>query len=205
MESFYKNNKKSGGLKLFNTKTGKQVAVYNEVDGEFSGESRSFFEDGTVGLISNFEKEKLHGKRIIYKKDGSECTVEIWENGQCANKIPRLTDDGATIFEEVRPQFPCKMEFRADTLCGKKSLKDFLGQHAEYPLFAKENGIKGLVHLQIGIEKDGAISEIECSSCVCDALKESAFKTIRAMPKWLPGHQNNEPVRMVEHVSIRFY
>lgn len=112
--------------------------------------------------------------------------------------------DSSAVFMENMPQFPCAEKFKTDSLCGEKSLLDFLSHKVKYPTNAKEDGIQGRVFVTFVIEKDGEITELECVKCICDDLKKATFKAIHAMPKWVPGKQNDEPVRVRMNVPVLF-
>lgn len=72
------------------------------------------------------------------------------------------------------------------------------------PSSEKEIGIEGRVFVQCWVEKDGALTEIECIHCISNKLEASTLKAIKAMPKWLPAKVNDEPVRVRMQIPILF-
>ena len=54
------------------------------------------------------------------------------------------------------------------------------------------------------VEPDGSLSDIEVVRKVDPLLDEEALRVVKAMPKWIPGKQNGQVVRVKYFLPIRF-
>ena len=73
-----------------------------------------------------------------------------------------------------------------------------------YPEEAEEKGIEGKVFVTFIVEPDGNIDEVKVASSVHKLLDNEAVRVIKSMPKWIPGKQNGEPVRVKYTAPISF-
>ncbi|MCW3105244.1 MAG: TonB family protein [Bacteroidetes bacterium] len=84
----------------------------------------------------------------------------------------------------------------------------FVRDHLQYPQIAIENGTQGTVYLSFIIEKDGSVTEVKMlgkeKDKVGDGCTEEAMRVIHSMPKWKPGSNKGEPVRVVINLPVRF-
>ncbi len=87
---------------------------------------------------------------------------------------------------EVYPEFPGGMEAWAK----------FIRRHLRYPYMAEESGVQGRVFLSFVIEKDGSLSQIEVLKGIGAGCDEEAVRVIKKSPKWKPGKQNQQNVRV---------
>jgi TonB family protein len=95
---------------------------------------------------------------------------------------------------EQMPQFPG----------GPAALMEFLSKNIRYPKEADKNNIQGRVIVTFTVEKDGSISEAHTVKSVDPLLDAEAIRVINAMPNWIPGRQNGDPVRVKYTVPITF-
>ncbi len=65
-----------------------------------------------------------------------------------------------------------------------------------YPKSAQDNGISGRVTLTFVIEKDGSLSNIQVLQAPDRLLSDEAIRVLQMSPKWTPGKQRNQPVRV---------
>ena len=80
----------------------------------------------------------------------------------------------------------------------------FLRQEVKYPKEAFKDGVQGRVVVQFVVEKDGSISEVEVVKKVNEHLDAEAVRVVNAMPKWKPGKQKGEPVRVKFTLPVTF-
>ena len=73
-----------------------------------------------------------------------------------------------------------------------------------YPQIAIDKKIKGRVFLTFVVETDGSVSNVTVEKGVDPILDEEAVKTIQASPKWSPGLQRGQPVRVRFRMSLLF-
>lgn len=103
-------------------------------------------------------------------------------------------DDKPFDVVEQMPEFPG----------GQEALMQFLRQEVKYPKEAEEKGLQGRVVVRYIIEKDGSISEVEIAKSVNEYLDAEAIRVVNAMPKWKPGKQKGENVRVKYTLPISF-
>lgn len=73
-----------------------------------------------------------------------------------------------------------------------------------YPQIAQENGISGNVILQFVIEKDGSLTNIVVLRTPDRSLSEEAIRVLNQSPKWSPGKQRNQAVRVKYTLPVSF-
>lgn len=97
------------------------------------------------------------------------------------------------IVEEM-PEFPG----------GELALRKFIAESIKYPVIAQENGIQGKVYVNFVVGKDGRVSNAVVIRSVDPALDKEALRVINSLPRWKPGLQRGEPVRVSFSVPISF-
>jgi protein TonB len=82
--------------------------------------------------------------------------------------------------------------------------REWVGQRTKYPEEAITNKIRGTVFLTFIVEKDGTVSNVTVTKGVNPLLDEEAVKAISESPKWSPGLQRGQPVRVRFLIPISF-
>ena len=111
--------------------------------------------------------------------------------------VDSIDEEGAgKIYDvvEVMPQFPGGMD----------ALVSYLQNNIVYPPEAEEKGIEGKVVLTFIVEPDGSITYVKVVSPVDKLLDAEAVRVIKTMPKWIPGKQNGDAVRVKYTAPIAF-
>ena len=130
----------------------------------------------------------------------------------------QAVDGEDPVFEvcEVLPQFPG----------GDVEMMKFIMKNVKYPVVAETNGVQGRVLVSFIVEKDGSLSHVEAKSVTdatgnavtvvamrsdmtdkqkqeavdrnkgIQALKDESERVVKLMPKWKPGKQRGETVRV---------
>jgi TonB family protein len=114
--------------------------------------------------------------------------------GLSEGTIPSVDDDEVFQVVEEMPQYPGGVEALMDNL--KKNLR--------YPKEAQDARKEGRVIAQFVVEKDGSITGVEVVRSVDPLLDAEAVRVIREMPKWTPGKQKGEPVRVKFTIPVSF-
>lgn len=109
-----------------------------------------------------------------------------------------IIDDGK-IYLRVE-QMP---EFGGDGNTNDKMMK-FIQKNLSYPREALDNKIEGTVPVKFVIEKDGSIGQVIALKDPGYGLVDEALLVIKKMPKWKPGKQQGNLVRVWFTVPIRF-
>lgn len=87
---------------------------------------------------------------------------------------------------------------------GISGLKTYLNQNTRYPAVAQENCVQGRVVVSFVVGKDGHISDVTVLRSVDPSLDKEAVRVIRNMPRWTPGKQGGEPVKVRYNVPVSF-
>ena len=87
---------------------------------------------------------------------------------------------------------------------GISGLRTYLNQNIRYPAEAQENCVQGRVVVSFVVGKDGHISDVTVLRSVDPSLDKEAVRVIRNMPRWSPGKQGGEPVRVRYNVPVSF-
>ena len=87
---------------------------------------------------------------------------------------------------------------------GDKELYQFIADNVKYPAEAKEKGIKGRVFVNFIVEPDGSVSDIKVLRGIGGGCDEEAVRVVESMPKFKPGIQNGEAVRVSYTVPVIF-
>ncbi|MBQ9466511.1 MAG: energy transducer TonB [Muribaculaceae bacterium] len=95
---------------------------------------------------------------------------------------------------EQNPEFPG----------GQAALLKYLNSHIQYPPQAAENGKEGKVVVQFVVEKDGHVGEVKVVRSVDKDLDREAVRVCKSLPKFTPGRQNGQPVRVWFTLPVTF-
>lgn len=87
---------------------------------------------------------------------------------------------------------------------GISGLRTYLNQNIRYPAEAQENCVQGRVVVSFVVGKDGHISDVTVLRSVDPSLDKEAIRVVRNMPRWTPGKQGGEPVRVRYNVPVSF-
>jgi TonB family protein len=114
----------------------------------------------------------------------------------CFDLVKESTNEENKIYDVVEqmPQYPG----------GKDKLMQYLAMSIRYPKEAEMAGIQGRVISSFIVEKDGSLTGARIEKSVDKSLDAEALRIINEMPKWTPGMQNGEPVRVKYLVPITF-
>lgn len=144
------------------------------------GQSEQKFPDSLPDSI----KEKLP-EGVKYE------IIEGRESGHTNNKP--VNDDVYTL-TEILPEFPG----------GKGAMMTYLAGKIEYPKTAKEAGKEGTVYVSFIVEKDGSITNANVLRGFDEACDNVALDAVMSMPKWDPGREKGEPVRVQYNLPMKF-
>jgi periplasmic protein TonB len=82
--------------------------------------------------------------------------------------------------------------------------REWVQKRTNYPQIAIDKKIKGKVFLTFIIEPDGAVSSVTVVKGVDPIIDNEAVKAIQASPKWSPGLQRGQPVRVRYLIPLSF-
>ena len=87
---------------------------------------------------------------------------------------------------------------------GNAALMSWLSSNIHYPPVAEENNIQGRVVMSFVVEPDGSVSNVQVVRGVDPSLDKEATRVVKAMPKWVPGKQNGQAVRVKYNLPVTF-
>lgn len=112
--------------------------------------------------------------------------------------VPIEPEDEETIdihiTVEEQPSFPG----------GTAKFYQYVASHLEYPKQAIRNQVEGKVYIKFVIDRDGSISDAEVYKGIGEACDEEALRVIKNSPKWNPGKQRGQAVRVQMILPITF-
>ena len=126
------------------------------------------------------------------KQDAKEETVA--PDSVVAVPTDSVAKDEVFMVAEQMPEFPG----------GMKELLKFLQDNLKYPESAMKNNLQGRVIVQFVVEKDGTPTEFNVVRSVDPDLDAEALRVLQTMPKWKPGMQRGEVVRVKFTVPVSF-
>jgi protein TonB len=87
---------------------------------------------------------------------------------------------------------------------GTGALMSYLNSNIKYPVVAQENGVQGRVIVGFVVERDGSITDVNILKSIDPSLDREAARVVRSMPRWTPGKQNGQAVRVKYNVPVTF-
>ena len=107
---------------------------------------------------------------------------------------PREEENKVFEVVEQMPSFPG----------GISALMKYLSKNIKYPPVAEEVGIQGRVICTFVVERDGSVSDIRIAKSVDPSLDKEAIRVVSTMPRWIPGRQNGQSVRVKFTLPVTF-
>jgi periplasmic protein TonB len=165
-----------------------QVPIYREKDKKMavpipnsSYEKLDIVDDISIEIIDE----------PVFSEEPSVEAVPVF-----VSDIPATTDiiDEPLPHVEIMPKFPG----------GEEALYKFLRSNIKYPQIAREIGIAGRVYVQFVIETDGSVSQVKVVRGKDRTLDDEALRIVGLMPKWSPGIQNGQKVRVKMTLPVNF-
>lgn len=183
------------------------------------------------GLSNNFNFSHLKQRIIMMNKKKSNATGHIKYalfvlpafallvagNISCSQDASQTEDAKEEVVAPVSPE---AKEAPADSTAkeevfmvaeqmpefpgGMKEMLKFLQENVKYPENAMKNNVQGRVIVQFVIEKDGTPTEFKVLRSVDPDLDAEALRVLQTMPKWKPGMQRGEVVRVKYTVPVSF-
>lgn len=87
---------------------------------------------------------------------------------------------------------------------GQAGLFQYLSNTIQYPVVAEKNGVQGRVIVTFVVERDGSITDVKVVKSVAPSLDREAVRVVSSMPKWTPGKQKGDAVRVKYTMPVTF-
>ena len=119
-----------------------------------------------------------------------------------AIKNGKTEKEEAFLVTETMPLFPT--DDPAVPYGDLGNFRAWVQKNVKYPAEAFEKGIGGRVVLSFVVEKDGSVSDIQKLQAPDASLWEEARRVIASSPKWKPGKQRGQIVRVKYTLPVDF-
>lgn len=156
----------------------------------------------------NFEKEKeVKTQDDQMQNEAQVGAIDITEG---TNDINKQVVREQVVAEEPKPVEPEKtytmamVEQKPEFPGGEAAMYKWLSDHLSYPAQASEEGQQGRVVVQFDISKTGTIENVKIVRGRHPALDKEAMRLVKAMPKWQPGRNNGQPVKVTYTLPVTF-
>ena len=143
-------------------------------------------EPETPEIIEVVEEEVETTLDIQTEDDQSKRQVEAYVPPPPPKPKQEEVTDEIFVVVENQPEFPG----------GNTAMMKFLSENIKYPVIAQENGIQGRVICNFVVERDGSITDVQVVRGVDPSLDREAMRVINEMPRWKPGKQRGQAVRV---------
>ena len=150
------------------------------------------------------EDKQVKNQQDVLENEAAVGSVDITEGTNDLNKIaikeeviaaPKVDDEPVSIaMVEQKPEFPG----------GEAEMYKWLSNNIVYPSAASEEGVQGRVVVEFVVGKDGSITNVRVVRPRHPALDKEALRVVKAMPKWMPGRNNGQPVKVTYTLPVTF-
>ena len=87
---------------------------------------------------------------------------------------------------------------------GDAALLKYLRENLKYPDKTKDRGVQGRLVIGFIVEKDGSLTDVKVLRPVDIDLDAEVLRLVKGMPKWIPGCQDEQLVRVRYNVPVSF-
>ena len=105
-----------------------------------------------------------------------------------------IQEEEVFLSVEENPEFPG----------GPAKLLEYVQKNLKYPMMARESDIQGRVFVGFVVEKDGSITNVKVMRGIGGGCDEEAVRVVQSLPKFKPGKQRGNPVRVAYTLPIVF-
>lgn len=124
-----------------------------------------------------------------------EAKIETTESDEkVAIEIEEESDEEFFMVVENMPEFPG----------GDAGLMKYIQNNVKYPPIAKEYNITGKVYVSFIVDKSGSVTDVKIVRGVDKSLDAEAVRVVKSLPKYKPGKQRGEAVRVMFTIPINF-
>ncbi len=148
-----------------------------------------------ITVITDILNIVTNDEKISTNVDFAEFAEDVEIIQQVAVEEENLEDDTPFVRVELMPSF-----MGGDLM----TFRNWVQSKVRFPQIAQENNISGRVLLMFVIERDGTLTNIQVLQTPDSSLSDEAIRVLKTSPKWTPGRQRNQPVRVKYTLPIDF-
>lgn len=154
-----------------------------------------------------FDKEKeVKDQEKMMENEAQAGAIDITEGTNDLNKVQVKEQ----VIAETKPVVEEKVyniamvEQKPEFVGGEAAMYKWLGDHINYPAAAAEEGVSGRVVVEFEVSKTGSIEKVRVIRGRHPALDKEALRVVKSMPKWNPGRNNGQPVKVTYTLPVTF-
>lgn len=148
-----------------------------------------------VKVIADMLQVVTNDTKITTEVDFTEFDQNVDIVQEVAVVEEKIEDEQPFLIAETMPSF------QGGDL---NTFRNWVQQNVKFPTIALENGIQGRVVLTFVIEKDGRLTNIQVLKTPDRSLSDEAIRVLNQSPKWSPGKQRNQVVRVKYTLPVDF-
>ena len=168
--------------------SGMAVRVQYMLPVKFKLESSS--KEETVHVVGYGENNLKQKKENLIINTKSELPEDVFKVVQEMPRFPGCEDMEGTVKEKEN--------------CSKQKMLEYIYSNIKYPKEARSKGIDGMSVIRMVIEKDGSVTNVSTLRDPGAGTGDEAARVTREMPKWIPGKQSGEAVRVQYVLPVKF-
>ncbi len=146
------------------------------------------------------EDKQVKNQEEVLDNEAAVGAVDITEGTNDLNKII-IKDE---VIAEEQPMNIAMVEQKPEFNGGEAAMYKWLSDNIVYPSAASEEGVQGRVVVEFVVGKDGSITNVRVVRPRHPALDKEAVRVVKAMPKWIPGRNNGQPVKVTYTLPVTF-
>ena len=148
-----------------------------------------------ITVITDILNIVTNDEKISTNVDFAEFAEDVEIVQQVAVEEEVIEDDQPFVKVEQMPSF-----MGGDLM----TFRNWVQSKVRFPQIAQENNISGRVLLMFVIERDGSLTNIQVLQTPDSSLSDEAIRVLKTSPKWTPGKQRNQSVRVKYTLPIDF-
>ena len=151
------------------------------------------------------EDKQVKNQDEVLDNEAGVGAVDITEGTNDLNKVMVKEEVIAEPkVEEEQPMSIAMVEQKPQFAGGEAAMYKWLSDNIVYPPAAAEEGVSGRVVVEFVVGKDGSISNVRVVRSRHTALDKEALRVVKAMPNWIPGRNNGQPVKVTYTLPVTF-
>lgn len=177
------------------------------------GTHRSFYENGNLRQVINYDKDKARYIQFLSEKgenllpNGTGVIKEISDDKLRTNhteiedsvaiasySVDHQTNDTVYTLVEKYPEYAS----------GLQQMMHDIGSALKYPKSARRMGIAGTVFVQFIVSKEGYVKNCKVIKGIQDECDEEARRAVSQLGRWNPGKHRNKPVQVRFVLPVKF-
>lgn len=151
------------------------------------------------------EDKQVKNQEDVLENEAAIGSVDVTEGVNDLNKTI-ITEQVIEAPKEVeeQPMSIAMVEQKPEFPGGEAAMYKWLSDNIVYPSAASEEGVQGRVVVEFVVGRDGSITNARVVRQRHPALDKEALRVIKAMPKWIPGRNNGQAVKVTYTLPVTF-